>query len=333
MRRPRRGRLVLIATVAVLLAAVGWLLASRRDDAGGASAVVIRSRLEQTIETTGVVEPAEPVVVHGAVPGTISLVAVRPGDRVERGDILMQFDRRPHEMAVMAARQALEAAELAESLAASHAALDGATPTADVLTMARDAAEARASLAAAERGLNASAVLAPAAGTVLQVEVAAGQPYEPGMPVATIAAADHLQVVARLDQIDLPHVRLGTPVQVIVDAYPEAELTGTIEAVAPSGTADGGGTIFPATVSVPDLGTIPAKPGMTVTLVIPSVVADQALIVPAEAIRTVGRRSFLTVLREGGASRVEIRTGLRANGLVEVTAGDVREGDRVRLEE
>ncbi len=62
-----------------------------------------------------------------------------------------------------------------------------------------------------------------------------------------------------------------------------------------------------------------------------AVAAPEALVVPAEAVRSVGRRSFLTVLRDDGPVTVEVTTGLRADGLVEISAGDVREGERVRL--
>ena len=70
---------------------------------------------------------------------------------------------------------------------------------------------------------------------------------------------------------------------------------------------------------------------MSAPVVHPSAVVEDALLVPADAITTVGRRSFLTVLRDGDAVSVEVTTGLRSGNQVEIASGDVQAGERVRL--
>jgi len=320
-----------VAAAVVLVALAVSLIAWRRGDDEARFAVVARRDLEQTIETTGVVEPVEAAIVSGAVSGRIEIGAVRAGNRVERHDIVARLDRAPFEAAVAAARRAVEAAELRLTLLETRAA-GGGEAAVEAVAAAAEVGEARAALEAAEGDLRATAVLAPVAGTVLAVEAVEGQPYEAGAPIATINAGDRLQVVAQLDQIDLPPVPVGTVVRVVIDAFPATELAGRVETVAPRAAPAAGGALFPATIAVPDLTTLGARPGMTATVIVPAVVAADALVVPAEAVRTVGRRSMLTVVRDGDAVTVEIETGLRADGLVEITAGDVREGERVRLD-
>jgi len=326
--RVRLGVAAVVVALVVLVVAVvgGW-----RDGDDASVTVVARSDLEQTIETTGVVEPVEAVIASGAVSGRVEIVAVRAGDRVERHDIVARLDRAPFEAAGAAARRAVEAAELRLTLIETEAASEGETAV-EAVAAAAAAGAARAALGAAEEDLLATAVLAPAAGTVLAVEVVEGQPYEAGAPIATINAGDRLHVVVRLDQIDLPRVPVGSEVRVVVDAFAATELTGRVESVAPGAATEGGGALFAATIAVPELAAIGARPGMTAAVIVPAVVAADVLAVPADAVRTVGRRSFVTVLRGGEAVRVEVGTGLRADGLVEITSGEVREGERVRLD-
>ena len=47
------------------------------------------------------------------------------------------------------------------------------------------------------------AISAPFAGTVLQVEVLAGQHVKEGMPLATIASKDMLEAIGRLKQLEV----------------------------------------------------------------------------------------------------------------------------------
>ena len=320
---------------AIVVAGIGvWALVALWRDGGDVETAAVTTRdLDQVIETTGVVEPVELTVASGAVPGRVALVAVRPGDRVERYDIVAQLDRRPYETIVDEATRVLEAAELSLTAIEVDGSSDEPGAVMEVIVASSAVEAARAALAAAERDLGATTILAPTAGTVLTVDAAAGGPYEAGAPVATIQAGDRLRVAARLDQIDLPRVPVGTAVRVVVDAFPATELNGWIEDVAPEAVTEGGGALFPAAIAVPNLATIDARPGMTATVIVPAVEARDALVVPEQAIRTVGRRSFLTVLRDGEGVRVEVGTGMRADGLVEITAGDVGEGERVRIGE
>ena len=326
-----RRRWAAIAGLVALAAAGAWLMRGGPGDGEAATVEVRRGRLEQAIETAGVVQPADPVTIAGGVSGQIETLAVRAGDRVEAGDIAAQIEPPPFEAAVRAATRARDAAELALTLAEAGRAM--ATPTTAESIGARLAVDdARAALAAAERDREATAILIPAAGTVLSVAVVEGQGYAAGAPAAVVNAGDRLNVVADLDEVDVPRVPNGTGVTLVVDAFPGVELAGRVVRVAPQGEARGGGTVFPTTVEVADFRGVAARPGMTVSVRVPAVVAEDALLVPSAAIETVGERSFVRVARGDGTARVEVTTGLRAGGLVEVTSGELGEGDRVRIE-
>ena len=196
---------------------------------------------------------------------------------------------------------------------------------------AQRVADAHAALNAAEGDLAASMILTRVAGTVLTVDVVEGQGYAASGPIATLNAGNRLQVIAELDELDVPRVPVGTDVTVVVDAFPAVELAGRVERIGARGEARGGGTVFPTAVAVADFQGLAVRPGMTVSVRVPAIVAVDAVRVPAAAVQTVGQRSFVEVVRDGGVTRVEVRTGLRAGGLVEITAGDLRPGERVRI--
>jgi multidrug efflux system membrane fusion protein len=60
-----------------------------------------------TIESNGVVEPAQTVMIQGQVSGTIQEVGFEEGDDVQAGQVLFQLDPRPFEAAVRQAEAAL----------------------------------------------------------------------------------------------------------------------------------------------------------------------------------------------------------------------------------
>lgn len=326
MRRP-----LLLAVVALAVAAVAvWYLRS-----GGQSvptAVVGRGRLQQTIETTGTLEPVTTMTVRGRAAGVVSLFAIKPGDHIEQGDIVAEIDRGPYQTALGAATRARDLAELAQTAAeAAASATPGIQDRFNAIAAAQKVADANAALDAAQRNLDATTVIAPAAGTVLDVAVNQGDPYQAGAPLFTLSA-NTLQVAADLDEVDVPRVPTGTAVTLVADAFPSVQLKGRVATVAPAGTQRGGGTVFPATITLDDTGGAALRPGMSVSVTIPSAVAENATLVPDAAVKTVGRRSFVTVERDGKEVTVEVMLGLRANGQVEIAAGDVRPGERVRLE-
>jgi RND family efflux transporter MFP subunit len=271
------------------------------------------------------------VVVRGGVSGLVTAVAVRPGDRLEAGDVVATLDRRPLEAAAEAASAAVVEAELAEAVAVAAGASATPEDLAGALFAAERAEIARTALERAESALRAATILAPGAGTVLEVAIVSGAPYSAGAS-AVVLAGPGFEVDAALDQADVPAVAIGTAVRVVPDAFPAVELAGTVAELAPQGASAGGAVTFAVRFGLEEAPVdLALRPGMTATIVIPSVVAADALLVPAEAIETVGRRSFVQVLRDGEEVTVEVTLGLRQGGLVQIAAGDLTEGERVRV--
>lgn len=326
-RRPVR-RLILIATGVLLVAAVvaAFLLATRSEPR---TAVVERGSLEATVETVGRLVPRNPITVRSPVSGQVQLVAVSPGDAVEEGDVIAQLDPEPFEEEIRRAEEQVASAEAALNLAEQRA---GDNPSPEQLsarlTAEQQLRDAQRALDDARAALDASIILAPRAGTVLQVQTAEGAPLGTGAEVAQIADLHDLELQVDLDEIDLPHVPLDAPVTFTLDAYPSEEIEGRLERISPTAETSGGTTTFRATVRFTLPEGLVARPGMNADVSIKTAVRPDVLLIPESALRTVGRRTFVTVLVDGEEEEREIRIGLRSGGLVEVASG-LTEGERV----
>jgi RND family efflux transporter MFP subunit len=325
----RHYRLVIVVALALLV--VGGLLRLRSADDEVATATVTTGSLEPQIEATGILEPANAVTVSGRVGGWLRLIAVAPGDQVVAGDIIAQLDDVPLQAAVDASRRRLEVAEFALTAAELAQTEDDPQQALAIVAATQAIADARASLAAAERDLLATRILAPVGGSVLAVAVADGQAYAPGSPIAIVAEADRLQVRAELDERDVILLSPGAPVALTADALPTIALTGRITAIAPRGERTGGIIVFPVTIALDDVTDDRLRPGMSVTVRFSPPERGEVLLVLAAAVTTVGQRSFLDVVQADVTVRREVTIGAQADGLVEITAGDLRPGDRVRI--
>jgi HlyD family secretion protein len=94
---------------------------------------------------------------------------------------------------------------------------------------------ARSEYAVARAALDKMTVRAPIDGTVLQVNVRAGEAVSPGSPQPPLQLADlsALCVRAELDERDIGAVKVGQMVTVRATAFPDREFEGSVSSVAP----------------------------------------------------------------------------------------------------
>ena len=80
--------------------------------------------------------------------------------------------------------------------------------------------------------LKRTAVRAPADGIVSQTErLQPGQMVASGLPVLTLVRGGDAWIEANYKETDLAHMRIGQPVEVHLDAYPEMELHGRVASI------------------------------------------------------------------------------------------------------
>jgi multidrug resistance efflux pump len=103
-------------------------------------------------------------------------------------------------------------------------------------------------------------------------EVQEGQELRPGVPILDIIDATSMQVRAKVNQADFPHVKVGDAVKVRLDAYPALIFDGRLSSIAPIGvTSSLSNDVRTFTALVAILGTSPQlMPDLTASVEIPA---------------------------------------------------------------
>jgi membrane fusion protein (multidrug efflux system) len=162
-------------------------------------------------------------------------------------------------------------------------------------------------------------VLAPFAGRVGVVEVSPGSFVRPSTAIAPLYSVASLEV-----QFDVPQRiadRVEPGAEVVLDAQTLRMTTLTPAARAATRTFT---AIAP--LAAPDHRR--HRPGTFVDVALTVAVREGALFVPETAILRVGERAYVFRAADGTAERVEVTTGVRDDGRIEVR-GPLAAGERV----
>lgn len=177
-RRPwwRRWPTV-IAAVIVVLAAVGVFIATRSTtETAYRTATASVGNVQQTVPLTGTLAATHQQGANFAVAGKVTLVAVTPGTKVAAGQVLATIDPASLELTVTKSEATLAAAQSQLSAdQVAHAAGGTGAPT--DARLASDQASLESSFAAlisAKQDVTDATLAAPIGGTVIAVNVAAG---------------------------------------------------------------------------------------------------------------------------------------------------------------
>ncbi len=191
-------------------------------------AIVEPSRGALRLAVPGEVEGDRDAFLAAPLGGYIERVLVEEGDRVKRGQILVNVDRATH-----AARQERARVELAsaERELKRTQALAGTIPQADI-----DAAEDRVKLAKAtlhELELNASRAIvsAPFSGSIVKVNAEVGEVAAPGTPLVRLVKLDPARVTIALSDRDISLAKVGAKARVYLDAR-SGVYEGTVTSIA-----------------------------------------------------------------------------------------------------
>jgi HlyD family secretion protein len=133
-------------------------------------------------------------------------------------------------------------------------------------------------------------------------EVQEGEEVRSGMPIVDIVNPASMRVRAKVNQADMNHLALGQTVRIGLDAYPDLSFTGRVVQLSPIATTS---TMSPkvrtfiALIQV-DESHPKLMPDLTASLDVELAREPGVLVVPRDAIRRDGDKTFVR-LRRGGA--------------------------------
>jgi HlyD family secretion protein len=230
---------------------------------------------------------------------------------------------------------ASEVAAAESQVAQARASLNGLLerPKAeDVAVQEAQVEEATIALAQVQSQVEDALIRAPFAGTVLGVNVSAGEWASPGAPAMVLASTGSLVLAVNVDEVDVAELAEGQTAYLSFDALDNEGVAGAVTYIAPSSTNVGGAVAYAVEVSFTP-GELPVRLGMTADVDIVVDSAEDALLVPNRAIeadREAGRYYVTRQAALGATERLEIVIGLRDESNTQILEG-LEEGDVVVL--
>ena len=160
-------------------------------------------------------------------------------------------------------------------------------------------------------------VIAPVDGTLVSLSAAEGGYVSPSMPVAVIDGAEQMKVTVSVSETLVPKLVMGDEADVTVAAA-EQTFVGVISSV--EKTANMQTKLYNVVLSVPaEVGGLMS--GMFADVTFRTDTAENAVVVPTEAILTSAGQQFVFVVEEGIARRVDVTAGMAGSGVTQVLTG------------
>jgi HlyD family secretion protein len=340
---------------------------------------VTRGPIVRTISATGSLGAVTTVQVGTQVSGALESLHADFNSIVRRGQLLARLDQSLYRSAIEQAEANLVRAqadlerlqvmaqdaevraermrqlwqrELIAAVELEAAELAARSAQAQIRSGAAQVTQARAALSQARVNLEKTIITSPIDGIVIARNVDVGQTVAASLqaPVLFEIAADlaEMQLRAHIDESDLGAIAEGQAVRFSVDAYPGQSFQGRVEQVRLNPTVEQNVVTYAAIISAPNP-EFKLLPGMTAIVTVEVARRDDALRVPASALRFRPTAEMLTafgreplepgriepdagtvwVWRGGDLEPVRVRTGLSDAAFTEVLEGDLSPGVQV----
>jgi HlyD family secretion protein len=321
-KRSRKKRFIWIGLVAAILIAVVALAASKKREKPilVTTDKAFRTNLTEVVTATGKIQPEVEVKIAPEVSGEIIELAVREGQTVRRGQLLMRIKPDAYRAQVESSAAALSGsrsgsvrnrAELTKAESdyqrieklyqgglvseaernAARAAYDSAKAAFNASVSNIDQAEG--ALRQVNEALSKTVVYAPVAGTISSLTSRAGERVVgtsqfAGTEVMRIADLDHMEARVNVNENDVVGVKVGDVARISVDAYPDREIRGVVREIASTALTRNAGTQeevtnFEVKISIPDR-SVKLRPGMSATADIETATVKNVVAVPIQSV-------------------------------------------------
>jgi multidrug efflux pump subunit AcrA (membrane-fusion protein) len=191
-------------------------------------------------------------------------------------------------------------------------------------------AQAAAALATARTQRELMTIKAPIDATVVTLSVNPGEAVDTTRTIVQFVAMDRLVVNVDVPADQLPAKTQGLAAQVLLASSAskdnDAPIVGTVSFVSPQVDPKSGAV----TVSIDLPAATPLRPGLSVRVRIIAEEHKDVLAVPREAVVADENGDSVISLIEGDqATHKTVKAGLEEEGLIEITADSIKEGDQV----
>ena len=281
-------------------------------------------------QAVGSLRSRQGVMLRPEVGGRVKQILFSDGQRVRKGQLMVQFEDQLQQAQVAQARAELSIAEanhkrnqeLVAQNFISQRSLDESAAALEV---------SRAKLSLAQATLARLQVLAPFDGITGLKQINVGDYLKDGADMVNVEDIDAVLLDFRLPERFQAKIRAGQKAQLTVDALPGRPFMAIVQAVDPLIEANGRSVGVRGCI---DNRQQQLRPGMFAHVNAVFGSRDNALVIPEEAIIPQGGRTFVVKVVAGDkpgalvSERVAVKVGLRQPGKVEIVEG-LSAGDTV----
>lgn len=333
--RPKRSRkklFIWIGILAVVAIAVAALAASKKREKpiGVTTEKAFRTNITEIVTATGKIQPENEVKIAPEVSGEIVELAVKEGQVVQRGQLLMRIKPDAYRAQVESQAAALSGSrsgsvrnraeltraeadwqridKLYQSGLVSESERNTAKAAYDSAKAAYDAAvaninQAEGALRQVSEALSKTVIYAPVTGTISSLtsrvgERVVGTSQFAGTEVMRIADLDNMEARVNVNENDVVDVKVGDTAKISVDAYPDREIRGVVREIASTALTRNAGTQeevtnFEVKISIPDR-SVKLRPGMSATADIETATVNDVVAVPIQSVTVRSTESSLS---------------------------------------
>lgn len=332
------------AAVVLILVAVNMAAQGGKKGMPVQLARVRTEDITSKVRAPGKIEPKTQVKISADIMGKVTHLAVKEGDKVKKGQLLLQLDPVQRSTDQVQARTTLASAKahqrdaegkfkvaesnyqrqrsLYDQKLLSNAEWDQATSAYEAAREAanaarEDVARAQAALTAASDNLSKTRILAPIDGVVsaLYIEegeiVIMGTMNNAGTQILTVSDLSRMLVKADVDETDVVDIRLGQKAKITVDALPDSAYDGTVTEIGNTAKRSATGIVEGQTnfeVEVTFDAHVPeVRPGMTADVEIETSTHPKTNGVPIQAVVVRTERELERAAKKGAKTERRAR--------------------------
>jgi RND family efflux transporter MFP subunit len=311
-----------IAALEAEMKAEGGTVVTERRTVPVTVAAVAQDTFRHYLEVQGRVDFNQNVFVSARVPGVLTSMRVKPGDRVSKGQVMATLDGMLVEQNIQEIRTRLDLARVAYEKQKNL--WDQQIGTEMQYLTAKNNYEAlQRSLATMQEQRDQYNIKAPIAGVVDQVVPNAGEAVSPGIGIIRVVNTTGGKVVAEVSEAYLDKIKSSNEAVIY---FPDLQQEAVAEVTVVSQFINPTSRTFTIELKLKNLSKdVTLRPNMVAVVRIQDYKNEDAVVVPINLVQRDESSNYIYVAKRAGeqyvATRREITTGVSYKGRVEVLSG------------